>query len=92
MLTPSKCAHDALYQLAGESDDEPLALRVDRALKRLRPLRSMRDFDTVIIEMINDACDTNPLPKERARLVADAIEAIFCMWPPTDDLKPRGYL
>jgi hypothetical protein len=34
VITPSKRAHDALYELVGEGDDEPLALRVNQALKR----------------------------------------------------------
>jgi hypothetical protein len=89
MVIPSKCAHAALRELVGESDGEPLALRVNQALKKLRPLRSMPQFDAVIAGWMNDACDTNSLSRERAKIV---IETIFYLWPPTDDLKPRARL
>jgi len=40
----------------------------------------MRNFDTVIVEMINDACNPNYLPKERARFLTNAIEAVFSLF------------
>ena len=75
-MTPIERARRALLELIG---DGPQAARVNAALKCLKPLRSVVGFDTTIIEMLNDACDTNCLPKERAEIVAHAIENIFRM-------------
>ena len=74
-----KYACDALRKLAGEGDDEPLAMRVNQALKCLRPLRSMRNFDTTIIEMMNSCCNLNWTVKERGEAIAEIILTILVL-------------
>ncbi len=74
MITPLNQAREALEKLASEQTQ---AARLHEALERLRPLRSVRGFDTTIVEMINDAGNTNYTPKEKAKAVVGVIEAIF---------------
>ncbi len=73
-------ARDALAALV---TDEPLAERLHEALKCLRRLRSMPEYNPVVIEMLNDAQDTNMTLKEKAQRVADVIETVFRVpYPP----------
>jgi hypothetical protein len=73
-VTPREHASWALEALV---TDDPLWMRVNEALKCLKPLRSMKGFDTTIIEMINNVCDQNYSPKERGKAVAEVIRTIF---------------
>ena len=75
-MTPAERAARALAKLIS---DEPLATRVNNALRELRPLRSVAGFDATIIEAINDASSTKCTTTERAESVALAIEVILRM-------------
>jgi hypothetical protein len=69
-----RCARHALAALVSDS---PLAQRLHKALECLGPLRSLHDYDTTIIEMLSDAQNENLTLKEKAKAVADLIEAVF---------------
>jgi hypothetical protein len=75
-MTPIEWARDALAALV---TDESLAKRLHKALKRLRPLRSLYGYDTTIIQMLNDAGNANFTLKEKAKAVAELIETVFRM-------------
>lgn len=75
-MTPIELADRAMAELV---TDEPLAERLNAALKRLSPLRSAVGFDTTIIEMLNDAGNPNYTLKERAKSVTEVIATIFCL-------------
>jgi hypothetical protein len=73
-------ARDALAVLV---TDEPLPKRLHEALRCLRRLRSMPEYDPTIIEMLNDAGDSNLALKEKAQAVAQVIETVFRLpYPP----------
>jgi len=73
-MTPIERARRALAALVS---DEPLAQRLHEALKCLRPLRSMPEYSTTIIQMLNDAGDSNLPLEEKAQAVAGLIETVF---------------
>jgi hypothetical protein len=73
-MIPTERARQALQKLV---TDEPLAQRLHEALEYLRPLRSVRGFDTTIVEMINDAGNPNYNIKDKAKAVAETIATIL---------------
>ncbi|HZS19174.1 MAG TPA: hypothetical protein VFA51_14695 [Candidatus Udaeobacter sp.] len=71
---PINWARDAMAALV---TDEPLAQRLHEALKCLSRLRSLHEYDPVVIEMLNSAQDSTLRIEQKAERVAELIVTVL---------------